>query len=143
MKEIITDIHINASATKVWDVLINLPSYSKWNPFIIQACGRLKKGERLYITLHTGEKKHKFRPTITEIKSGLYLEWLGHFFIPGLFDGRHYFNLEPIDAVSTRLIQGEIFSGLLAPSILNRKEQDTVTGFRIMNKALKIRAEND
>ena len=34
MKEISTNININATAEKVWSVLTNFSKYSDWNPFI-------------------------------------------------------------------------------------------------------------
>ncbi len=42
MKEIHTEIEINAPAGKVWRVLTDFPSYPEWNPFAAP-CGRLNK----------------------------------------------------------------------------------------------------
>jgi hypothetical protein len=41
------------------------------------------------------------------------LRRLGHLLVPGIFDGEHYFLLEPIGQNRTRLTHSEKFSGLL------------------------------
>ncbi len=41
------------------------------------------------------------------------MRWLGKLFVGGIFDGEHYFLLEPIDENRTRILDGENFSGLL------------------------------
>jgi hypothetical protein len=68
------------------------------------------------------------------------LRWLGQLFISGLFDGEHYFLLEPIGAERTRLTQGENFSGLLV-GVLGGALSATESGFKAMNTALKHEAE--
>jgi hypothetical protein len=68
------------------------------------------------------------------------LRWLGHLLVPGLFDGEHLHRLEPSEAGGTRYRQSEKFKGILVPltdSVLAVTEQ----GFRAMNEALKVRAE--
>lgn len=82
-----------------------------------------------------------FKPVITDFTENERLEWVGNLFIPGLFDGRHYFELEEIEDGNTRLIHGEKFSGLFVGLILSMIESDTVTGFEKFNQALKERCE--
>ena len=55
----------------------------------------------------------RFAPTILSVRPDRELRWLGRFFVRGLFDGEHYFLLEPLNERRTRFIQGETFSGLL------------------------------
>lgn len=49
MKELRTEIEINASPNQVWEVLSDFGSYPTWNPFITEVCGVPKEGERLVI----------------------------------------------------------------------------------------------
>ena len=80
-----------------------------------------------------------FAPTVTAVDEGRNLEWLGHLGVPGLFDGRHSFTLEPVDADRTRLTQSERFTGCLVPftgGLLRR----TAAGFEAMNHALATEA---
>jgi hypothetical protein len=69
------------------------------------------------------------------------LRWLGHLWVPGLFDGEHSFRVEPIDEHRSRLTQSESFSGVLAGLLLRRYGADTEAGFHAVNEALKTRAE--
>jgi hypothetical protein len=67
---------------------------------------------------------------------------LGHLLIPGVFDGEHYFLLEPLGDGKTRLMQGERFSGLLV-CLLSGTLSATEAGFKAMNTALKQEAERN
>jgi hypothetical protein len=58
----------------------------------------------------------EFRPKV-KVSSKYELVWLGRLGIPGLFDGKHRFFLEEVDENTTRLIQSERFSGILAPFV--------------------------
>jgi hypothetical protein len=80
------------------------------------------------------------RPTVQAVQPARRLEWLGHLGIPGIFDGRHSFLLEPLPDGRTRFVQQEAFSGFMVPftgKLLARTE----AGFRAMNEALSMRAE--
>jgi len=69
------------------------------------------------------------------------LTWLGHFLIPGLFDGEHRFRLEPLGDNRTRFTQSEQFEGLLVPLLAKDLDTKVRQGFEAMNQALKTRAE--
>jgi len=51
MKELHSEIEINASAERVWDILTDFASYPQWNPFIRSISGELEVGERLEVRL--------------------------------------------------------------------------------------------
>jgi hypothetical protein len=82
-----------------------------------------------------------FRPEVLEATSAHRLRWLGHLFVPGLFDGEHTFTIDPVGADRVRLTQQEEFRGLLVPVILAFIGKPT-EGFRLMNQALKTRVEH-
>jgi hypothetical protein len=82
----------------------------------------------------------RFRPTVLALRPERELRWLGRLFIPGLFDGEHYFLLEPMGEGRTRLTHGEKFSGLLV-GFLSGALSGTEAGFKAMNTALKQKAE--
>jgi hypothetical protein len=54
-----------------------------------------------------------FRPTVLVALPNQELRWLGHFLLPRIFDGEHYFQVEAISPGRVRFIQGEKFSGIL------------------------------
>lgn len=58
-----------------------------------------------------------------------------------LFGGEHYFKIENLDNdTRVRFVQGENFKGILVP-FMGSMLKDTEAGFRLMNQALKSRAE--
>ena len=82
-----------------------------------------------------------FRPKILNAEPNRELRWLGHLFVPGLFDGEHSFTIEPLGHARVRFVQREIFRGLLVPLFSRGLDRDTRRGFEEMNRALKERAE--
>ncbi|VVB87011.1 Polyketide cyclase / dehydrase and lipid transport [uncultured archaeon] len=47
MKELRTEIEIQASADRVWQILTDFASFPEWNPFIRRAKGETVKGARI------------------------------------------------------------------------------------------------
>jgi hypothetical protein len=67
--------------------------------------------------------------------------WKGKFVVPGVFDGEHFFKLEPKSDRQLVFRQGELFSGLLVPFLRRSLDGGTRQGFIAMNEALKREAE--
>ncbi|MDP1771434.1 MAG: SRPBCC domain-containing protein [Methylobacter sp.] len=82
-----------------------------------------------------------FRPTVLVALPNHELRWLGHFLLPRVFDGEHYFKIEPVSSGRVRLIHGEKFSGILVGLAKSKLEGETKSGFIAMNQALKNQAE--
>ncbi len=142
MKELRTEIEIQASAERVWQILTDFPGFPKWNPFIRRASGEPGSGARLVVFLQpSGAKGMTFRPEVLKAEPNRELRWLGHLLVPGLFDGEHIFTIEPLGANLVRFTQRETFTGLLVPLFARGLHTDTLRGFEEMNHALKIRAE--
>jgi hypothetical protein len=143
MKELLTEIEINAPPERVWQLLTDFASFPQWNPFIRRASGEPKKGAQLQVYLQpSGAKGMTFRPKVLKAEPARELRWLGHFLIPGLFDGEHIFTIEPLEAGRVRFVQREIFTGILVPLFMRWLGKDTRRGFEEMNQALKVRAEH-
>ena len=136
-----TEIDIDAAPETVWAILTELADYPDWNPFITSSTGTVAVGERLVNRLEPpGGSAMTFKPTITEVDEGRVFEWLGRLGVPGVFDGRHRFELVP-DGNGTRLIHTEHFNVVLVPLMKKNLDSSTVAGFEAMNAALKVRAE--
>ncbi|GAB3550513.1 SRPBCC domain-containing protein [Noviherbaspirillum agri] len=141
--EVKTEIEINASAQRVWSVLIDFAEHPNWNPFIREITGLPHVGEKLRVAIQPpGGKGMTFRPTILVAQREQELRWLGRFLIPGLFDGEHYFRVIPLSPDKVRFIHGEQFSGLLVGLAKSSLDSGTKAGFEAMNKALKAKAES-
>ncbi|MEK6481969.1 SRPBCC domain-containing protein [Catalinimonas sp. 4WD22] len=140
MKELKTEIILNAPKEQIWKVLTDFPNYGSWNPFIVSIEGKPVLHSRLKNTLMSKGKPMVFKPVITRLEENKVFEWLGSGFL-GTFKGRHYFILEKLGDGKTKLIHGEQFSGLLSGPILKMIGDDTLLNFQSMNKALKERVE--
>lgn len=143
LRHIETEIEIEASASRVWSLLTDFIHMPSWNPFIKEISGNLAEGETLSVRVAPpGKGAMQFKPVIVALRPERELRWVGRVFARGLFDGEHYFQLEPLDQDRTRLKHGEIFSGILVP-VLSWMLPATQTGFEAMNGALKEQAEQN
>ncbi len=138
-KEINTEIKINASAQKVWEVFANFDDYSSWNPFIKSLKGEVSTGNKIEVRIQPPNgREMTFNPEIISYEPTKKLVWLGHLFFSGLFDGEHYFEI--IDQGDGNVVfkHGEKFRGILV-WMLNI--ENTIKGFCLMNEKLKELAE--
>ena len=141
MREIATQIEIDAPPADVWRVLMGFAEFEHWNPFIRSLEGKPFEGERLRALLEPpGGKAMTFRPTVVRVSESREFRWLGHFLFPGLFDGEHIFELEDLEG-RTRFVQREQFRGILAGPMLRMIGDKTRGGFVAMNEALRDRVE--
>jgi hypothetical protein len=137
-----TEIEIAATPEQVWSILTDFSAYPEWNPFIRSIRGAPEQGTSLEVRIQpSGTKGMTFRPAVTSAIRAYELRWLGRFLVPGLFDGEHRFNIQPIANGKVRFRQSELFSGILVPMFRARLDRDTKRGFEEMNQALKLRAE--
>lgn len=56
-----------------------------------------------------------FKPMLLKLEPKHELRWLGRLLMPGLFDGKHIFSLEPLGPQHVRFTQSEVFKGLFVP----------------------------
>ncbi|MEN6554458.1 MAG: SRPBCC domain-containing protein [Methanobacterium sp.] len=142
MKEIYTEIKINASASVVWSILTDFDDFSRWNPFIRKISGKLQEGAQIEVfIIPPNSNGMKFRPKILTYDPERELRWLGNFWIPKLFDGEHSLIINEISENKVLFIQKERFSGLFVP-FFSGTLKDTESGFEMMNHALKEEVEN-
>ena len=139
-RHLTTDITIDAPADAVWAVLTDFEKYPEWNPFIVKVSGEIKKGGAIEVTFHTkGSDPVVFTPKILLNEKNNIFQWEGRLLMPGLFTGRHTFQLVRVEPRKTILVQKEDFNGILVP-FFNFKS--TIDGFTLMNRELKKRVEN-
>ena len=142
MKEVYTEIEINAPASVVWNILTDFNDFSRWNPFIRKISGKLQEGAQIETFIKPPNSKGmKFRPKILTYAPEMELRWLGNLLIPKLFDGEHSLIIDKINENKVLFIQKERFSGLFVP-FFSETLKDTEFGFEMMNRALKEEAEN-
>jgi hypothetical protein len=136
-----TSIDINASAGRVWQVLTDFAAYPQWNPFVVQASGVPRQGERLRIKVQPpGATRSSFTPLVLKAEPERELRWVGTLPL-GAFRGEHFFRIEPLGDARVRFHHGERFSGWLVPLIWRMQGEAIQRGYGMMNDALKRRAE--
>ncbi|WP_430406731.1 SRPBCC family protein [Fluviicola sp.] len=105
-KEIKSEIVIQASPNRVWEILTAFEKYPSWNPFIKSIQGQVKVGEKMVVRLEPpGAKGMTFKPTVLVFEENKEFKWIGHLFITGLFDGEHRFELIDNGDGTTTFIQ--------------------------------------
>jgi len=144
MIEVCTEIKIEAPPERVWKILTDFERYPEWNPFVREVHGNLREGAKLQVYLGSpGQPGMKFKPVVTKVEPQKAFHWLGRFLIPGLMDGEHIFEIEPIGKYATRFIHGEEYRGLLVRLFGKMVPDDSGRNYIVMNEALKKRAEEN
>ena len=140
--QIETEIEIDASPERIWEILSDFRTYPDWNPFIRFIRGTPEQGARLEVRIQpSGAKGMTFRPSILVADAGRELRWLGRLLLPGIFDGEHRFVIQPLGTDRVLFRQSEQFNGVLVPLFRRSLDRDAKRGFEEMNLALKARAE--
>ena len=138
-----TQIMLEAWPDEVWRHLTDFTAFPEWNPFITSASGTPEVGQRLRLRLEPpGGKAMTFQPVVTEASPGRAFEWLGHLGLPGVFDGRHRFELASTHT-GAHLLHTETFRGVLVRPLLRSLDGPTRAGFEAMDRALARRVEGD
>jgi hypothetical protein len=142
MHRLDTSIEIDTSAERVWEVLMDFPQYERWNPFVRSIEGTPEMGQTLIVRIQpSGSGAMKFRSTVLAVEPCRELRWKGKLLISGLFDGEHYYTLEPRSDGGTVFRHGELFTGAFVPLFRRFLDGATKRGFIAMNEALKREAE--
>jgi hypothetical protein len=132
-----TQILINATPEKIWNILTAFENYPHWNPFIKSLTGDVQVGNKIKVVV----PGMNFTPTILAFEKNNELRWLGHLLFKGVFDGEHFFKLIDNKNGTTTFIHGEHFKGFLVPLFKKKLEGETARGFEEMNRKLKVEAE--
>lgn len=142
-KDLLTQIEINASAEKVWQILSDFEAFPSWNSFVTKVVGKPEKGEKLTIEVQLPEsQKLKFEPIVLKAEPNRELRWVGTMPL-GAFRGEHFFIIETVSRDQVRFIHGEHFSGWLVRWIWLFSGEAIERGYALMNGALKKRAEEE
>ena len=144
MRELFTEIEIDAPTDRVWTVLTDVEKWAEWNAFIPEVKGEISVGGRIFVRVAPPNgRAMSFKATVTCFHENRDFIWVGSAPIPGAFRGEHIFELRPIDDGRTRLVHREEFSGWMLPLLWGGMEKGTHEGFEQMNRDLKTRVEGN
>lgn len=143
MKELRTQIAIQAPHERVWETLTDFENYPLWNPFIQEIHGKFAIGEKLEVHIVPPQgQKMIFHPILTHIEPGRSYRWLGRLLLPRVFDGEHIYELESDSDANVTLVHRELFAGILVGMLWKSVDTNVRSGFEAMNGALKARCES-
>lgn len=111
-EQIYTEILIDTTPKKVWEILTDFEKYSEWNPFIKLIEGTVKTGNTISVRIEPSNGNGlTFKPVVIAYEPEKELRWLGNFFIKGLLDGEHQFKLIDNQNGTTTFLHSETFNG--------------------------------
>jgi hypothetical protein len=140
--ELRSEVEIQAPAAHVYGVLVDLPRYEQWNPYLTDVKGELVAGRPLQVTLSLPEgSTYELATTLTRVTAGAELRWVGRFWSMGwlLQLEQSLVLTEPRPGV-TRVAHVQDFSGVLL-RFSGRTLTQAARGAVYMGAALKKRAE--
>ena len=144
MREIKSEIVIEAPVEKVWSILMDFGGWKDWNPIVNQADGQANVGTHIAITMRgpDGKDAQKYQAKVEESVSPTTFRWRAVMMAGFMFTNDKVFRLEQIEN-GTRLVHFERFSGLMVPLFWGKLKSNVVTMLNSMNEALKKVAEKD
>ena len=114
MKEIVTEIVINAPRDVVWKLITDFNHWTDWNPSVRRMSGDNGIGSKLDITMcnKSGGDGPQYQPVITEMEEGKSFRWRAKMGMGFIFTNDKVIELEDTSG-GTRLVHKELFSGLM------------------------------
>ena len=135
--EIRTEIEVAAPPAQVWQRLVDLQSYARWNPLITHIAGDLLEGARLSVTYSFADGSElRFVPHLIVVRPPQELRWRSRLWLRGILDSEHSLVLQPVPSGGTRVAQIEVVTGW-ALKYVGRRLTHTARGLIGMNEALK------
>jgi hypothetical protein len=136
------EVEIAAPVARVYGVLTDFRKYEEWNPFLTSVSGELVVGQKLAVEMSLPEGKiYMLEPKVTQVTENAELRWCGQFLFPALLQAEHFFVLSERPGGTTRVVQGQNFSGFLLRFGGNALTL-AARGSVYLNQALKKRAES-
>lgn len=134
-------IGVQAPADAIWEIVHDLGRWSEWNPTYPQAAGEVRIGNILTLTLALpGQPNQDLKAKVLDWVPNEQLHWQLSM-MGGLIRTLRYIEITPLTEVACIVDNGEIFGGLMGPSLGKRMGRTVRRGFEAMNEALKARAE--
>ena len=144
MKEINTEIRILSTPSKVWETLMDLENWSKWNPVVNNIHGKLSIGGQLSITMSDskGNPAKKYKAVITELKKNERFSFIATMMGKFIFSAERTIELKTTNK-ETILIQREVYTGVMVTLFWKKLSTDALGILESMNKALKQEIEKE
>ncbi|HKP77829.1 MAG TPA: SRPBCC domain-containing protein [Phenylobacterium sp.] len=134
-------IGVHAPADVIWEVIYDLPKWAEWNPTYPHAEGEVRIGNVLTLDLALpGQDRQQIKAKVLDWVPNEQLHWELRM-MGGLIKTLRYIEITPLVDEGCIVDNGELFGGLMGPSLGRRMRGPVRRGFLAMNEALKARAE--
>ena len=132
---------VRAPAETIWAVIADIDRWPEWNPLYPRAAGVIRIGAPLELELALdGQSPRAIRPVIKDWVPNEQLHWRLSM-VGGLVRSTRYIEIEQLVDNACIFSNGELFEGLLGPSMARRLRGPIRAGFAAMGEAVKARAE--
>lgn len=143
MASLYTEIEINASRHRVWQVLVHKDQWKHWNTFLFDGDPQkpFQQGQAVFLSLRRvpQEEETEFEPLVTRVQPERCLSWTSS--IPG-FRNEYVFELQEIGVGRTKYIHKNYYSGILTRVFLPFIREDEQRGIQRMARELKRYVES-
>jgi len=137
-------VQINAPASLVWDVLVDLDRYPEWNPYTVRVESTLKMGEPVNLFLPDPGQPGKFVHVIEHLATFDRPRQLSWEMSPSEHSAdaaRRDQYIEATGAATCTYFTTDLFLGPTAPTVMEQHGEWVRQGFDAVARSLKIRAE--
>ena len=135
VKRVHTELNLDAAPEEAWALLTDFPSWSTWNPVIVQIDAEPGLGGEVAFQIRIDPAE----PANLDANFSIWEEGRGFAWaagLPGLFTGEHRLRVEPLDGDRSRLIHEEDFGGLGPALMFNEDRMKSIEAAYIrMNEA--------
>ncbi len=132
---------VAAPAHEVWKLVGDLPGWKDWNPLYTSVEGALGFGAPLKLTLALpGRKPQVITPIVQSWTPDELIHWRLSM-LGGLVRSVRYIEIEKLTDTGCIFSNGEIFDGLLGPTVARSMRGAIRSGFAAMGEAVKTRVE--
>ena len=129
---------INATREAIWDILVDIPSWTDWNTTIEEIEGTAAPGWKVKLRIKANPGR-AFALKVSEFSPPERMVWTGGMPL-GLFKGVRTYTLAGQDAGSTEFEMTEGYSGLMS-GMITKSMPDLQPSFDEFAAALKTKAE--
>lgn len=138
MKEIRTEISLEAPVDRVWELVSDVTLYQHWNPLFRLVSGRMHLDEQLELMVNLPQMDpFTIRPMLLSIVPATKIYWQYIWLNKALLTWDYCTVLEEIDSNQLKYVQKSRFGGLLGPLFSLGMSKSIAEGMENLNKALK------
>jgi uncharacterized protein YndB with AHSA1/START domain len=135
------EVAIAAPAARIWDILVDLPRYAEWNPWLRRAEGDLVPGGVVWADVLLGDRQMRAKHVVLTVEPGVRLCWRDAGWNAAFVYGQRCRTLRPLPDGTVLFRQEILLDGALSGIAERATGSALRTGLGAETAALKARAE--